>query len=496
MKKPYQRLPGTGPERERLRAKGQFWTPDWVAEAMVGYVLAGGSDTIFDPAVGAGAFFRAAKKIAAEMGQHIKLLGTEIDPDIVVHAQQYGLHPDDVARVQITDFVHQPPARKYQAIVANPPYIRHHRLSVQEKTSLRQFALSVIGHSLDGRAGLHNYFFIRALRLLEPGGRLAFLMPADTCEGIFASRLWNWIVQHYHLRAVVTFTPQASPFPEVDTNPLIFLIQNQERMSEDFFWVRCSVPETVQLKAWMLSDLRNPPGDHIDIRHRELHEGLATGFSRPPRTTSHIEYTLADFARVVRGIATGSNEFFFLTTRQASELMIPDEFLRPAIGRTRDVPGHHITLETLKSLDKQGRPTVLFCPDSRSMEQFPVPVQHYLRKGMLRGLPQKPLISTRHPWYKMETRAVPPFLFAYLGRRRARFIRNDAGVVPLTVFLCVYPLQEDQAFLDTLWTVLCHPETVANLSLVGKSYGGGAIKVEPRALERLPLPASMVKSLF
>ncbi len=35
----HQRLPATGPQREALRQKGQFWTLDWVAQAMVSYVL-------------------------------------------------------------------------------------------------------------------------------------------------------------------------------------------------------------------------------------------------------------------------------------------------------------------------------------------------------------------------------------------------------------------------------------------------------------------------
>ncbi|MCI0707757.1 MAG: hypothetical protein L0Y80_09785, partial [Ignavibacteriae bacterium] len=33
-----------------------------------------------------------------------------------------------------------------------------------------------------------------------------------------------------------------------------------------------------------------------------------------------------------------------------------------------------------------------------------------------------------------------------------------------------------------------HPDTLKNLSLVGKTYGSGAIKVEPRALSNLPIP--------
>ena len=64
--------------------------------------------------------------------------------------------------------------------------------------------------------------------------------------------------------------------------------------------------------------------------------------------------------------------------------------------------------------------------------------------------------------------------------------------MPLTSFLCVYPHTNDVVAHEQLWHILCHPQTVANLALVGKSYGSGAIKVEPRALERLPLPSDVV----
>jgi hypothetical protein len=51
---------------------------------------------------------------------------------------------------------------------------------------------------------LHVYFLLRALERLAHGGRLAFIMPADTCEGVFAPQLWSWIARHYRLDAVVT----------------------------------------------------------------------------------------------------------------------------------------------------------------------------------------------------------------------------------------------------------------------------------------------------
>jgi adenine-specific DNA-methyltransferase len=123
------RLPASGEAREQLREKGQFWTPDWVAEAMVDYVLVDKSCTLFDPAVGAGAFFRAAKTIAGEKGLYTILSGMDIDPTTFEQAVQYGLKKEDLSEVKIGDFLFEPPQIKLPAIVANPPYIRHHRIS-------------------------------------------------------------------------------------------------------------------------------------------------------------------------------------------------------------------------------------------------------------------------------------------------------------------------------------------------------------------------------
>jgi hypothetical protein len=456
---------------------------------MVSYVLQSETDHIFDPAVGAGAFFKAAKVIGERLGSRIELLGAEIDQAALQQAAQHGLTADDLASVQMSNFVLHPPARRFNAIVANPPYIRHHRLPAEVKAYLKTYSANLLGAAIDGRAGLHIYFLLRALQLLAPGGRLAFIMPADTCEGVFARPLWEWITQRYHLEAVVTFTPAASPFPQVDTNPMIFLIRKTEPAT-DFWWTQCAQAETTQLQTWIRSGFGAEPDGPLRIHHRPLSEGLSTGLSRPPAAERQSGIVLADVARVWRGIATGANDFFFLTREQARSLEIPDEFLRLAVGRTRDVDGNTITPGMLQQLQAAGRPTLLLSLDGRPLAGFPPSVQHYLLEGEKLGLPQRPLIAQRRPWYKMEVRAVPPFLFAYLGRRHARFIRNIASVMPLTGFLCVYPHESDPAFLEKLWSALTHPDTLANLPLVGKSYGAGAIKVEPRALERLPIPAS------
>lgn len=62
--KTQKKLPTNWEKREELRNKGQFWTPDWIAEAMVEYVIED-SKLLFDPATGEGSFYNALRKITS-----------------------------------------------------------------------------------------------------------------------------------------------------------------------------------------------------------------------------------------------------------------------------------------------------------------------------------------------------------------------------------------------------------------------------------------------
>ncbi len=460
---------------------------------MVEYVIMKRPSLIYDPAAGSGALFRAARAVASERGWSLTLAGAEIDPAVLEQARVAGTSGEDLDRVEMRDFVLDPPETPLQAIVANPPYIRHHRLNAATKTALRSLAVRVLGVPLDGRAGLHVYFLIRALDRLAPDGRLAFIVPADTFEGVFAPVLWDWIARHYRLEAAVSFAPEASPFPGVDTNPLIVFIRRATPVSE-FHWGYCHRPEDPSLAAWIRSGFdATAAGSDLEVRVRSVHEAVVTGLSRRPWNPQSEFVLLGHFVSVMRGIVTGANDFFFMTARRVAEHGLPMDFFHRAVGRTRDVEGDLIRESDLDRWEAAGRPSWLLVPDGRPLSGFPPELRAYLERGQAMGLPARPIFRGRSPWYKMERRPVPPFLFAYLGRRNARFIRNLAGVVPLTCFLCVYPRDDRPEAIDRLWRVLRHPETVANLQMVGKSYGEGAIKVEPRALERLPIPRRVLE---
>lgn len=477
-------VPANGQGRASLRAKGQFWTPTWVARPMVSYALAGGAQTLFDPAVGPGTFFVAARA----QGFLGTFAGCELHGAALEESQLHGLNSTDVAGIWTGDFLSMP-FRKVSAIVSNPPYIRHHRIPFPAKSNFQQRVRHELGLKIDGRAGLHVYFFIRCLQMLEDKGRLAFIVSADICEGVFAKTLWTWVADHFCLDGVITFSPDAAPFPGVDTNAVIFLLRNA-KPKDEFVWARVQRADADALKRLLLNLDAAVSSESIEITRRDVTEGVRTGLSRAQYRPNESFVLLKDVATTMRGIATGANEFFVMTSTQAKKNGLDTSFFVRCVGRTRDCPDDRITEDRLADLDQAGRPTWLLDLPDVPVSKLPKSVQNYLRSGEERGMPDRALIKSRRNWYRMEQRKVPPLLFAYLGRRSSRFILNEASIVPLTGFLCVYPKPNVDA--RSLWLVLNDSVVLEGLARVGKSYGDGAIKVEPRSLEQVTIPQSLL----
>jgi len=484
------KLPASGAPREALRKKGQFFTPAWVAEAMIAFV-AHGANRLFDAGFGLGAFALAAQSL---LGKSLpRYVGCDTDATIWTRAPLHGVSETVMQGIENRDFFSYESLPDGTSIVSNPPYIRHHRVSAEQKAAFQRLAMKNTGYTLDGRTGLHAFFLIHALSLLPKGQRLAFIVPADICEGIYSRKLWTWISKTFRVHAVIGFAADATPFPGIDTNALILLL-SAEPPTSSYLVARVKDAETRDLAKWIRGDLQAKQFTAIEIEARSISDGVAHGMSRFALTGhSTSGMTLGDVIRVMRGIATGANEFFFLTSEQVREHKLPLRYFVRAVGRTRDVQGSEISDADLDSLDKEGRPTFLLSLNGEPRETFAPSVQQYLKTGEELALADRALIKMRSAWYKMETREVPDFLFAYLGRRNIRFVANNARVVPLTSFLCVYNRHPKQVSNEQLRALFDDADLVGAMSFVAKSYGGGAIKLEPRSLERVPIVEAVMK---
>src|SRR5271170_6167700 len=140
----FQSLPTDWTEREELREKGQFWTPPWLAKIMAAWVTEKHPPTLFDPAVGPGTFFSAAR----QTGYAGPFDGFELHETAFDDGEKLGLTKNDFKRIELADFISSRLTRTFPAIISNPPYIRHHRLGEQRKGELRDLAKRILGFAL------------------------------------------------------------------------------------------------------------------------------------------------------------------------------------------------------------------------------------------------------------------------------------------------------------------------------------------------------------
>ena len=151
------------PNIEAIRTKGQVWTPSWVADAMAVILRSKLTGEILDPAVGPGALLAACKRLSES---DLKVTAFEIDESVLAgdHSET-EFAKSSISNLFIESFLEDFSEKKFSAIIANPPYLRHHKIPTALKYRCKEITQKVLGISIDARAGLHIYFLIQACLL-------------------------------------------------------------------------------------------------------------------------------------------------------------------------------------------------------------------------------------------------------------------------------------------------------------------------------------------
>ena len=475
----------TQAERNRL---GQFATPAALAEDILRYAASLlPSDTIvrfLDPAIGTGSFYSALVKVFPK-NRIAEAMGFEIDP-------HYGKPAEELWRktglsLKLANFTYAESAPRFNLIICNPPYVRHHHLQNGDKIWLQTRTQQTSGMKISGLAGLYCHFLGLSHAWMAESGIAGWLIPSEFMDVNYGQAVKRYLLERVTLLHIHRFDPNDVQFTDALVSSAVVWFKNEPP------------PPDHEVKFTFGNTLVNPKISRLVPAVSLAHEPKWTRF--PASEVHHRSGipTLSDFFQIKRGVATGDNSYFILSENEIKARELPMEAFIPILPSPR-----YLQEDEVKPR-KDGSPDIvhrLFLLNTKLSEgeiakRFPS-LNAYLEEGKARKLPDRYLCMHRSPWYAQENRPPAPIVCTYLGRSDAktgrpfRFILNGSRATVANVYLALYPtplmareFERDSTLLRRVWRALnqLSPEVLVG---EGRVYGGGLHKLEPRELGNVP----------
>lgn len=479
---------------ESRRRLGQFATPYELAQEIVSYGLTLQSEeeiSFLEPAIGTGSFYSA---LLSECGKQSKLLmsatGIELDDEFYRAARD--LWGNTGINLINNDFTETKCFERVNFLISNPPYVRHHYISQEQKNKLAAITRDDTGLSLSGLAGLYCYFILCAHKWLAPNAICGWLIPSEFMDVNYGSILKEYLLNNVHLLRVHRYNPENCKFDDALVSSCVVWFKN-EMVSENYD-IEFSYGGTHEKPEISRRICKNVLERHRKWTHFPEKENINQ------QSNSSSTPTLGDFFTIKRGLATGDNDFFILSKEQIDDLNLDMQFFTPILPSPR-----HLKCDEIFS-DNNGHPRLktqyflLSCtlPEDEIKEHHS-DIWNYLNAGK-ETTAQKYLCKNRKVWYFQENRTATPFLCSYMGRGTSehsapfRFILNHTKAIATNSYLMLYPkafrgeaIIQSPDVLHKIWEILTNI-TASDLECEGRIYGGGLKKIEPRELSCVKCP--------
>ncbi len=275
---------------------GQYFTPAYVADFMIGLSEAPKSAKILEPACGKGVFLKLLK----EKG-YKNIIGYEIDKT---------LEPETDAKIIFKSFVSEQIKEKYDLIIGNPPYIRWKNLDQELKDEL------------DGNELWQKYFnslcdylcifILKSTELLKDGGELIFITPEYWINTKHAEILRNYIVEKGYLTDIIHFN-ETPIFDKVASSILIFkFIKSKTPPTQDKKIKIVKYLSTQRLTDDILTKIKNgSPDKKIDRFERDQFLPKERWMLAPSKVGKKLEAFENKCATVVSTSLFGSERKYF-----------------------------------------------------------------------------------------------------------------------------------------------------------------------------------------
>lgn len=475
------------------KARGAFFTPEAVARYITDWAVRSTTDRILEPSCGEASFLLAAVdrlealRSPGDGEQFAALDGVELH-DASARAARKLLHNAGVdARIEVSDFFCVDPTGSYDVVIGNPPYIRYQDFSGAARARSREAALRA-GVGLTNLASSWAAFAVHSALFLKPGGRMGLVLPAELLSVNYAAEVRRFLLASFARVDLVLFTERV--FPDAQEEVLLLLADGyldgptnhasiyQARNAAELATIaagRTWTPTRPEEK-WTPSLLS---ADALAAYTGLLSSGSFT--------------VLESWGDTTLGMVTGNNKYFALSPARVADLGLePTDVLRLSPPGSRHLRGLAFGTAALNELGRNGAATWLFRPPGDPSSA----ALAYIAAGEAAGVHTAYKCRVRRPWWRVPNLAPADLLLTYMNADTPRLSTNAAKAAHLNSVHGVYLAPKVRKLGQALLPLASLTSmTLVGAETVGRAYGGGMLKLEPREADRLPVPpAALVEA--
>lgn len=478
------------------KLRGGYYTPQLVSDFLARWAIESASTTVLEPSCGDGNISVAAANRLIGLGVPPRgvadrLTSVELDPDEAnrtasrLRALGVGIGDSPVVTSDFFTYCRELllTGKRFDVAIGNPPFIRYHHFDER----YRQVAFHLmrgVGLVPTRLTNIWMPFIIASTLLLSERGKLAMVIPAELLQVGYAAQLRKFLTDHYASITIVTF--QKLLFDAAQQEVVLLLASKQATGRGGIDVVE--LDDDHQLATY---DFRRH--DQLDLKSVEhttdkwtqyyLSEAEIQLLRRLSRDATIGR--VGDVASVDVGLVTGKNEFFVLDRQTLRDRGL-DDFTIPIVGRTVQTPGLIYGAADLTRDQDANVRCCLFLPADALLDDLPPAVRDYLAYGRNQGVHEGYKCRIRKAWYIVPSVWTPDaFLFRQINRYPKLVLNETAATTTDTIHRVRF---KDPRQVRPTVAAFHNSMTFAFSEVLGRSYGGGVLELEPNEADTLPLP--------